>query len=78
MYKNLNVEVLCINCFDIFVKGIEMGDYFWNNICNYYVCMIGVDENIGWIINELKCLGLFKNIIVVFIFDYGICMGVYE
>lgn len=55
-----------------------MGDYFRNNIRNYYACMTGVDENIGRIINELKRLGLFKNTIVVFTSDHGICMGAHE
>ena len=40
--------------------------------------MTGVDENIGRIINELKRLGLFKNTIVVFTSDHGICMGAHE
>jgi arylsulfatase A-like enzyme len=78
MYKNLNVEALCANRPDIPAKGTEMGDYFRNNIRNYYACMTGVDENIGRIINELKRLGLFKNTIVVFTSDHGICMGAHE
>ena len=78
MYKNLNVETLCANRPDIPAKGTEMGDYFRNNIRNYYACMTGVDENIGRIINELKRLGLFKNTIVVFTSDHGICMGAHE
>ncbi len=44
MYKNLNVEALCANRPDIPAKGTEMGDYFRNNIRNYYACMTGVDE----------------------------------
>ena len=40
--------------------------------------LTGVDENIGRIINELKRLGLFKNTIVVFTSDHGICMGAHE
>ena len=44
MYKNLNVETLCANRPDIPAKGTEMGDYFRNNIRNYYACMTGVDE----------------------------------
>ena len=78
MYKNLNVEALCANRPDIPAKGTEMGDYFRNNIRNYYACMTGVDENIGRIINELKRLGLLKNTIVVFTSDHGICMGAHE
>lgn len=54
IYKDLDVEVFCKGCFDILVKGMEMGDYFWNNIWNYYVCIIGVDENVGWIIEVFK------------------------
>ena len=52
-----------------------MGDYFRNNIRDYYACMTGVDENVGRLIEELKRLKLFDNTIVVFTSDHGICMG---
>lgn len=78
IYKDLNIETLCANRPDIPAKGTKMGDYFRNNIRNYYACMTGVDENIGRIVKELKRLGLFKNTIVVFTSDHGICMGAHE
>lgn len=75
MYKDLDVEALCAGRPDIAAKGTEMGDYFRNNIRNYYACMTGVDENVGRIISELKRLGLSEHTIVVFTSDHGICMG---
>jgi len=78
IYKDLDVEKLCTNRPDIPAKGTEMGDYFRNNIRNYYACMTGVDENVGRIVNELKRLGLFENTIVVFTSDHGICMGAHN
>lgn len=55
-----------------------MGDYFRNNIRNYYACITGVDENVGRIIDALKSNGLFNNTIVVFTSDHGICMGAHN
>ena len=78
MYKDLDVEALCTNRPDIPAKGTEMGDYFRNNIRNYYACITGVDENIGRIVNELKRKGLFHNTIVIVTSDHGICMGAHE
>lgn len=78
MYKNLDVEGLCKGRPDIPAKGTEMGDYFRNNIRDYYACMTGVDENVGRLINELKRLNLFDNTIVVFTSDHGICMGAHQ
>lgn len=75
IYKELDIETLCAKRPDIPAKGTKMGDYFRNNIRNYYACMTGVDENVGRIINELKRLNLFENTIVVFTSDHGICMG---
>ena len=78
IYKDLDVETLCANRPDIPAKGTTMGDYFRNNIRNYYACITGVDENVGRIIDELKRNGLFDNTIVVFTSDHGICMGAHE
>ncbi|WP_455586415.1 sulfatase-like hydrolase/transferase [Bacteroides sp.] len=78
LYKDLDVEALCANRPDIPAKGTPMGDYFRNNIRNYYACMTGVDENVGRIIEQLKRNGQFKNTIVVFTSDHGICMGAHE
>lgn len=78
MYRDLNVEALCANRPDIPAKGTEMGDYFRDNIRNYYACVTGVDENVGRIVDELKRNGLFKNTIIVFTSDHGICMGAHN
>ena len=78
IYKNLDVEALCKDRPDIPAKGTEMGDYFRNNIRNYYACITGVDENVGRIIEALKQNHLFDNTIVVFTSDHGICMGAHE
>lgn len=78
MYRNLDVEALCANRPDIPAKGTEMGDYFRNNIRDYYACMTGVDENIGRLTTELKRLNLTENTIVVFSSDHGICMGAHN
>ena len=78
MYKDLDVEALCANRPDIPPKGTEMGDYFRNNIRNYYACITGVDEHVGRIIEALKNNGFFNNTIVVFTSDHGICMGAHN
>lgn len=74
----MDVEALCANRPDIPAKGTEMGNYFRNNIRNYYACITGVDENVGRIIETLKSNGLFENTIVVFTSDHGICMGAHN
>lgn len=78
IYKDLDVEALCKGRPDIPAKGTEMGDYFRNNIRNYYACITGVDENVGRIIEALKQNNLFDNTIVVFTSDHGICMSAHE
>lgn len=78
LYKELDVESLCANRPDIPAQGTSMGDYFRNNIRNYYACMTGVDENVGRIIRKLKENGQFKNTIIVFTSDHGICMGAHD
>lgn len=78
IYKDLDIEALCTHRPDIPAKGTKMGDYFRNNIRNYYACITGVDENVGRIVKELKRLDLFNNTIVIFTSDHGICMGVHE
>lgn len=75
IYKDLDVEALCANRPDIPAKGTPMGDYFRENIRNYYACITGVDENVGRIVQALKQNGQFDNTIVVFTSDHGICMG---
>ena len=76
--KRKAVEALCAHRPDIPAKGTEMGNYFRNNIRNYYACITGVDEQVGRIIETLKSNGLFENTIVVFTSDHGICMGAHN
>ena len=54
LYKDIDVEALCAHRPDIPAKGTEMGNYFRNNIRNYYACITGVDEQVGRIIETLK------------------------
>jgi arylsulfatase A-like enzyme len=75
LYKNVNVDSLCLNRPDIPAAGTEDGNYYRNNILNYYACMSGVDENVGKIIEALKDRNLLNNTIVVFTSDHGVCMG---
>ena len=78
LYKDIDVEALCAHRPDIPAKGTEMGNYFRNNIRNYYACITGVDEQVGRIIETLKSNGLFENTIIVFTSDHGICMGAHN
>ena len=78
MYRDIDVEAICKKRPDIMPSGTKMGDYFRRNICNYYACMTGVDENVGRIVAELKNKGLLENTIVVFTSDHGIQMGAHE
>ena len=78
LYKDIDVEALCTHRPDIPAKGTEMGNYFRNNIRNYYACITGVDEQVGRIIETLKSNGLFENTIIVFTSDHGICMGAHN
>jgi arylsulfatase A-like enzyme len=78
MYKNLDVEALCKDRPDIPEKGTTEGDYFRNNVRNYYACMTGVDENVGRIIDQLRKNGQLENTIIVFASDHGDCMGAHH
>lgn len=78
IYKNLDVEALCKDRPDIPAGGTEMGDYYRNNIRDYYACITGVDENVGRIVEALKQNGMFRNTIIVFTSDHGICMGAHQ
>lgn len=78
LYANLDVEAICNGRPDIPAKGTPDGDYFRENIRNYYACMTGVDENIGRIVHELERKGLLENTIIVFASDHGVCMGTHH
>lgn len=76
IYKNDNVETL-INQPDIPIKGTKWGNFYRENIIDYYACIAGVDEQIGRIISALKKKHLFHNTIVVFVSDHGDCIGMH-
>lgn len=77
-YKNLDVEALARRYSDIPASRTTFGNYYRNNIRNYYACMSGVDENVGRILNQLKANGQWDNTIVVFTSDHGVCMGAHQ
>ncbi|MDN5201898.1 sulfatase [Fulvivirgaceae bacterium BMA10] len=57
-------------------KGTQWGDFYRNNIKDYYAMITGVDEQFGRILKALKEEGLDKNTIVVFTSDHGNCLGI--
>jgi len=77
LYKDMNVEDMCVFP-DIPPKGTHFGDFYRENIKDYYACMSGVDDQIGRLMATLKEQGLDQNTIVVFISDHGDCIGIHE
>lgn len=76
LYKNTEVDAICKNP-AIPPKGTKMGDYYRKNICNYYACISGVDDQVGRILKAMEELGLSENTIVVFTSDHGVSMGMH-
>ena len=56
-------------------KGTPEGDYFRENIRNYYACITGVDEHVGRIVQALKDCDVYDNTLIIFTSDHGVCMG---
>lgn len=77
LYEDIPVESF-INKPNIPSAGSRMGDYYRNNIKNYYACISGVDEQFGRILKALEEQNLTENTIVVFTSDHGDCMGIHE
>lgn len=75
LYDSLDVEALARQLPYIPEKGTPEGDYFRENICNYYACITGVDEHVGRIVQALKDCGVYDNTLIVFTSDHGVCMG---
>lgn len=75
LYSDWDAEAYAASRPDVPPAGTPPGDFFRNNIRNYYACMSGVDEQVGRLVGELKRLGLFENTIVVFTSDHGDNMG---
>lgn len=75
LYDSLDVEALARQLPYIPEKGTPEGDYFRENIRNYYACITGVDEHVGRIIQALKDCGVYDNTLIVFTSDHGVCMG---
>ena len=55
-------------------KGTEMGNYFRNNIRNYYACITGSRRERRTYHRNAQKQWTFENTIVVFTSDHGICM----
>jgi arylsulfatase A-like enzyme len=77
LYKDINIENMCVYP-DIPPKGTRFGDYYRQNIKDYYACMSGVDDEIGRLMAMLKGQKLVKNTIVVFMSDHGDCLGIHD
>ena len=77
LYENINLDSLCTHP-GIPAKGQKMGNYYRDNICDYYACMTGVDEQVGRITDALKKKDLANNTIVVFTSDHGNMLGIHE
>lgn len=75
LYDSLDVEALAQQLPYIPEKGTPEGDYFRENIRNYYACITGVDEHVGRIVQALKDCGVYDNTLIVFTSDHGVCMG---
>lgn len=75
LYDSLDVEALARQLPYIPEKGTPEGDYFRENIRNYYACITGVDEHVGRIVQALKDCGVYDNTLIVFTSDHGVCMG---
>ena len=75
LYDSLDVEALARQLPYIPEKGTPEGDYFRENIRNYYACITGVDEHVGRIIQALKDCGVYDNTLIVFTSDHGVCLG---
>ncbi len=58
--------------------GTQWGDYYRNNIRNYFSMVTGVDIQFGRILQTLKDQGLDKDTIVVFTSDHGNCLGIHD
>jgi uncharacterized sulfatase len=58
--------------------GTQWGDYYRNNIRNYFAMITGVDEQFGRILQALKDKGMDKDTIVVFTSDHGNCLGIHD
>lgn len=75
LYAGLDVEQVAASMPYIPPKGTPKGDYFRRHIADYYACITGVDENTGRIVQALKDCGVYKNTLIVFTSDHGVCMG---
>ena len=58
--------------------GTEWGDYYRENIRNYFAMITGVDEQFGRILKAINEEGLEKNTIVLFTSDHGNCLGIHN
>lgn len=77
-YSNLDIEPDVARRKNVGEKGTPSGNYWRNNIKNYYACMTGVDYQVGRMIDYLKEKGLYENTLIIFTSDHGICMGAHD
>ncbi|MDC1105968.1 sulfatase [Prolixibacteraceae bacterium] len=77
IYKNMDIEKLCDRP-NIPAKGTKWGDFYRDNVKNYYACITGVDEQFGRILDALKSKGIEDNTIIVFTSDHGNCIGIHD
>ena len=77
LYQKFNIEDLCRRP-NIPKTGTKWGDYYRENIRNYYAMITGVDEHFGRIIDALKGSTLDEDTIVVFASDHGNCLGIHD
>lgn len=76
-YADLSNDELCIRP-NIPPAETEWGDYYRDNIRNYFAMITGVDHQFGRILEALNDAGLADNTIVVFTSDHGNCLGIHD
>lgn len=76
-YADLSDDELCLRP-NIPPEGTEWGDYYRENIRNYFAMITGVDDQFGRILRVLDEAGYAEDTIVVFTSDHGNCLGIHE
>lgn len=76
-YTGLPLDELCRRA-NIPPPSTKMGQFYRQNIRNYYGMVTGVDEQFGRILAALEETGQAENTIVVFTSDHGNCLGIHQ
>lgn len=58
--------------------GTSMGDYYRQNIRDYFAMITGVDHQFGRLLDALGRLQLADDTVVVFTSDHGDCIGIHD